>query len=182
MIRKNFIAAVSLSIFILALGVPMNIHAGQDKGDSSVFLSGGYFHAQGSDTSTLNLEGGYGYFLTQNWELGVLQSLGHTRNSGAKNEWIASTIPFINYNLQGLSTNDSFVPFIGAFVGASYNSDDITGTVGPQIGFKSFVNDRTFIMVKYRYEWFFDDLTINDVKDNRSDGNHAMTVGIGFAF
>lgn len=182
MIKKNFITAVSLAIFILALGVPMNIHAGQDKGDSSVTLSGGFFHTQGSDMSTFNLEAGYGYFLTQGWELGVQQSLGLTRNSGEKNEWIASTIPFINYNFQGLSTNDSFVPFLGAFIGASYNSNDITGTVGPQVGFKSFVNDRTFIMVKYRYEWFFDDITINDFKDQRSDGNHAVTIGLGFTF
>jgi len=39
MIRKNFIAAVSLSILMLAAGT---IHAGQTQGDSSLFLSGGF--------------------------------------------------------------------------------------------------------------------------------------------
>lgn len=30
-------------------------------------------NAQGADVGTLNLEVGYGYFLTQGWELGVQQ-------------------------------------------------------------------------------------------------------------
>jgi hypothetical protein len=131
---------------------------------------------------TLNLEVGYGYFLTQNWELGVQQSLGYSFIDDADDQWVGSTIPYINYNFQGLSTNDTFVPFVGTFIGASYNDDDITGTMGPQLGFKSFVNDRTFIMVKYRYEWFFDELTINDIEDTSSDGNHVVTIGLGFAF
>ncbi|MDY0219949.1 MAG: hypothetical protein RBR67_02290 [Desulfobacterium sp.] len=179
MIRKNFIAAVSLAFFILAAGT---IHAGQDQGDSSLAISGSFFHAQGADVGTLNLEVGYGYFLTQNWELGVQQSLGYSFIDDGDDQWVGSTIPYVNYNFQGLSANDGFVPFVGAFVGASYNDDDITGTMGPQLGFKSFINDSTFILVKYRYEWFFDELTINDIEDTSSDGNHVVTIGLGFVF
>ena len=152
------------------------------KGDSVIQLSGSFIHAQGTNVGTVNLDVGYGYFLTENWEIGVQQSGGYSFIDDADNQWSASTIPYFNYNIRGLSLNDSFQPFIGAFVGAAYNSDDITGTLGPQIGFRSFINDSTFIVVKYRYEWYFSDLTYNDIKDNSSNGSHVVTLGVGFAF
>ena len=157
-------------------------HAAQSKGDSTLQLSGGFIHAQGADVGTLNLDLGYGYFVSERWEIGLLQTLGYSFIDGDDDLWVASTIPYFNYHFRGLSTNDAFQPFLGAFLGASYNEDDVTGTVGPQVGFKTFVSDGTFIMVKYRYEWFFEELSINEIEDTSSDGNHVVTLGLGFVF
>ncbi|MDY0376553.1 MAG: hypothetical protein RBQ72_12615 [Desulfobacterium sp.] len=38
------------------------------------------------------------------------------------------------------------------------------------------------VVALYRYEWFFDELTINDIEDTSSDGNHVVTIGLGFVF
>jgi len=178
-----FAAALIAFSMLMAAGPVVTAHAEPPiKGDSVIQLSGSFIHAQGTNVGTVNLDVGYGYFLTENWEIGVQQSGGYSFIDDADNQWSASTIPYFNYNIRGLSLNDSFQPFIGAFVGAAYNSDDITGTLGPQIGFRSFINDSTFIVVKYRYEWYFSDLTYNDIKDNSSNGSHVVTLGVGFAF
>ena len=179
--NKYYVAAlIAFSMLMAVSAVPT--HAEDGRGDSVLQLSGGFVHAQGADVGTLNLDVGYGYFLTENWEVGIMQTVGYSFIDGARDQWVASTIPYVNYNIRGLSLNDTFQPFIGAFVGASYNSDDITGTLGPQIGFKSFVNDSTFIIVKYRYEWYFNELSYSDVRDTSSDGSHVATLGVGFAF
>lgn len=173
-----FIVAV-IGAFMLLTGLTAPVQAYQSKGDSTLQLGGGFFHAQGADVGTLNVDLAYGYFLTENWQLGVMQTLGYSFIEDGDDQWSASTIPYINYNFR---TQESFQPFVGAFIGASYNEDDITGTLGPQVGFKSFINDTTYILVRYRYEWFFDELEYNDIEDNSSDGNHVVSFGLGFIF
>ena len=180
--KRVFVVTVFIALFTLMTGFMVASHAGQNSGDSTLQLSGSLTHAQGADTGVLNLDLGYGYMLTDSLEAGILQYLGYSFIDNADDTWVASTIPYINYYFTGLSQSDSFLPFIGAFIGASYNDDDVTGTIGPQVGFKSFINDSTFLLVKYRYEWFFDELTINDIEDTKSDGNHVVTLGVGFVF
>ncbi len=180
--KRSFAAAAAISTALFMIGSLGTAWSAQEKGNSDLQLSGGFFHAQGADAGTLALDIGYGYYATRNLEVGIMQTLGYSFIDDADDEWTASTIPFVNYYFRGLSSNDTFQPFVGAFIGASYNKDDTTGTIGPQLGFKSFVSDKTYIAVTYRYEWFFDELTINDVKDTRSDGNHVTTLGVGFTF
>lgn len=180
--KKYCIAAAFIGFSMLMAGTAVTVNAAQKKGDSDIQLGGGFFHAQGADTGTLNLDIGYGYYVNDNWEFGILQTLGYSFIDDADNQWAASTIPFINYYIRGLSLNDAFQPFIGAFIGASYNENDTTGTIGPQVGFKSYINDSTYIVAKYRYEWFFDEMSINEVEDTSSDGNHVVTLGVGFVF
>ncbi len=178
--NKNYslIAAV-IGASMLITGIAASVQAAQSKGDSALQLGGGFFHAQGADVGTLTIDVGYGYYLTENWELGILQTLGYAFIDDGDDQWSASTIPYVNYNFRA---SEPFQPFIGAFIGASYNEDDATGTIGPQLGFKSFVSDSTFIVVKYRYEWFFSELNYDDIEDNSSDGNHVVTLGVGFVF
>lgn len=180
--NKYYCIAALISVSILITGIAGTAQAAQKSGDSSLQLGGGFYHAQGAEVGTLNLDIGYGYFSTVNWEIGILQTVGYSFIDDADDVWSASTIPFVNYHFRGLSLNDTFQPFIGVFIGASYNEDDITGTMGPQVGFKSFVNDSTYIMVKYRYEWFFDELSIDEIEDTSSDGNHVVSLGVGFVF
>ncbi|MBU0946874.1 MAG: porin family protein [Proteobacteria bacterium] len=181
--KKHYcVKAAVIGASLLITGMAASVQAAQNASDSSLQLGGSFFHAQGAEVGTLNLEAAYGYFTTKNLEIGLIQSLGYSFIDDADDQWGASTIPFVNYHFLGLTTNDTFQPFIGVFIGASYNEDDITGTMGPQVGFKSFINDSTFVTVKYRYEWFFDELDYNDIEDNSSDGNHVVTLGVGFVF
>jgi len=173
--------AALVGVSLLVAGMAGSVQAAQNSGDRSLQFGGSFFHAQGADVGTLNLEAEYGYYLHKNWQLGVIQTVGYSFIEDGDDQWVASTIPFFNYYFLGLSTNDTFQPFVGAFLGASYNEDDITGTLGPQVGFKSFINETTFITVKYRYEWFFDELALNDIEES-SDGNHVITIGVGFIF
>lgn len=177
--KKYSLIAAVIGASLLITGMAASAQAAQSKGDSTLQLGGGFFHAQGADVGTLNLDVGYGYFLTENWELGILQTLGYSFIDDADDLWSASTIPYVNYNFRA---SEPFQPFVGAFIGASYNKDDATGTIGPQLGFKSFVNDSTYILVKYRYEWFFNELNYNDIEDSSSDGNHVVSLGVGFVF
>ena len=180
--KKKSITAIALAAFMMTTAISSSVQAAQDQGDSSFELGGSFFHAQGAEVGTLNLDLSYGHFFSESLEVGLIQSLGYSIIDDADDEWIASTIPFINYHFLGLSDNNTFQPFVGAFIGASYNEDDITGTIGPQIGFRSYITDKTYISVKYRYEWFFDDLEINEIEDESSDGNHVVTLGVGFLF
>jgi hypothetical protein len=50
--------------------------------------------------------------------------------------------------------------------------------LGPRVGIKIFVHDRTFLNLGYRYEFFFD--RIKAIGDNASRGNHVFNIGIGF--
>ena len=178
--KKNYsLIAAAIGTLMLITGMVAPVQAVQVKGDSSLMLGGGFFHSQGTDVGLLTLDVGYGYFLSDNWEVGILQTFSYTVIDDDSDFWWASTIPFFNYNFRA---KEVFQPFVGAFIGASYNEDDATGTVGPQLGFKSFVNDSTFIMLKYRYEWFFNELDYDEIEDNSSEGNHVVTLGVGFVF
>jgi len=74
-----------------------------------------------------------------------------------------------------------FRPFIGAFVGGAYNSDTLTGTAGPSAGFKYFLNDSTAVVFRYRYEWYFENLSLKDATDT-SSGNNLVTVGMSYSW
>jgi hypothetical protein len=173
---------VSLSIsLILVLCFAIGSYAVQSAGNKEIQLSGGFFHANDTDVGTVTLDASYGYYLTNVWQIGVGQTLNYNINDNASDTWTASTIPFVHYHIRGLSTNDTFQPFLGAFAGAVYNDDDATGTAGPAAGFKAFMNETTFLVTKYRYEWFFNDVELGDVTDT-TRGNHIVTLGLGFVF
>ncbi|BCS96660.1 hypothetical protein DSLASN_22920 [Desulfoluna limicola] len=179
---KYCISRVFIVLFMVLVGLVAVSNASQGSGDNTLQLSGSFTHSQGADSGVLNLDVAYGRLLTDSLEIGILQYLGYSFIDNADDTWVASTIPYINYHFSGSSGSDKFLPFVGAFIGASYNDEDTTGTIGPQLGFKSFVKDSTFILVRYRYEWFFDELTVDDVEDSKSDGNHVVTLGVGFIF
>lgn len=151
--------------------------------DKELQASAGFFHAQGSDSGSVNGDIGFGYFLGDpHWEIGLRQGFSYSFIEDSSDVWTATTIPFVNYHLLGLFESDRVVPFIGTFVGAIWNDEDITGTLGPDAGVKFFVNDSTFLTMRYRYEWFFNDLSLGDIGDNSSKGNHVGTIGLGFVW
>ena len=171
-------AVCGLTAVALLSGTPAK--AGFEANSSNLQFGANFTHTQGSDTGTLSGDVSYGYFVTDSIELGALQGISYTIIDDADDVWNASTVGFANYNIGG--PDAKFVPFVGAFAGGVYNEDDATGTLGPQAGAKAFINDTTFALIRYRYEWFVEDLENGNVDDNSSDGNHVVTVGLGIKF
>jgi hypothetical protein len=146
-------------------------------GMNELLVSGGFFHAQGSDDGNLNADLSYGYYLTPGWQLGFRQALNYNFIDDERDIWIATTAPFLNYNFR---VTDIIVPYIGAFLGLAWNDNDATGTIGPQAGIKFFVHDTAFLNLGYRYEFFFD--KFKQIDNNASDGNHVFNIGIGLTW
>ena len=182
----------TLASIALALGMGSTaVFAGE--GDKELQISLGSFKSAGADSGTISGEVTYGKYVTPNWVLGVIQGDNYAFIDNQDDVWTLSTVGYANYNFGGSEAEKGeFVPFAGVFLGATYNDEDSTGTIGPNLGFKYYVNDTTFITTRYRYEWFFDDLELNSVSDirddinivsdNKSDGNNVITVGLGFRF
>jgi len=168
---------VVVAIIAAAALATSSAYAFQDQGDKEVELTGGFSHADGSDVGTANGDVSYSYYVSPRVNVGVRQTLNYSFIDNAPDTWTASTIPFVNYNFE--TSNPRLRPFIGAFVGAAYNRHDTTGTIGPALGVKYFLSDNTAIVARYRYEWYFDNLRFNDVRDT-ADGNHIVTVGVSF--
>lgn len=121
-----------------------------------------------------NVEGSYGFFVSDSLEVGA--RLGYTGlfNRGIDSIWAVTVLPFIDYHFRGISEGDKILPYIGAAAGVRFNDEDEGYLVGPEAGFKFFVYDKTFINTQYRYE-FFDDL-------NTRDAGHSFRMAIGFLF
>ena len=62
--------AALIGVSLLVAGMTSSVQAAQNSGDSSLQFGGGFFHAQGADVGTLNLEAAYGYYFSKNLELG----------------------------------------------------------------------------------------------------------------
>ena len=181
--KKALLVPIRAACAALLLSGALSAHpaiAGPAAQDNELLLSAGFFHAENSDFSNLNADLSWGKYLDNPaWQLGILQGLNWTIIDDAEDPWAATTAPFVHYHFLG-SQESRVVPFLGAFVGAVWNDDDITGTLGPDAGLKFFVTDDTFIQTKYRYEWFFDDFDETD--DQADDGNHVVSLGIGYVW
>jgi hypothetical protein len=165
------IAAAGLAFSASAFAAPV-------AGDHEAEVSAGFFHAQGSDSGSFNADISLGHYLTPGWELGFRQALSYNFIDGARDEWVATTTPFLRYNFHFL--DGRLVPFLGAAMGLAWNDRDVTGTLGPNVGAKIFLTDQTYLGLGYRYEWFFNSLKRAD--GNADHGNHVVNIGIGFVW
>jgi Outer membrane protein beta-barrel domain len=175
-LKSRSILMAALGFLILVLSVQPSFAAPVD-GDSEIQVSGGAFHAQGSNSGAFTADIAYGYYLTPGWELGLRQALNYNFVHHGPDSWLATTTPFILYNFR---ITDILVPYLGISGGAVWNDRDATGTFGPNAGLKLFVADQAFINLGYRYEWFFDNF--EQAKDNRTHGNHVANIGLGFVW
>ena len=86
------------------------VNAATSDGASEVQVSAGLFHAQGSDSGSLNADLSYGYFLTPGWQLGIRQALNYYFIDDGSDFWLASAAPFINYHFR---LTDIIIPYLG---------------------------------------------------------------------
>lgn len=180
---ENYKLLLSTTILFCNIAIFSDaLHAAQKRGDNEFQASGAFFHAQGADSGTIAADVSYGKFMTKHWEVGIRQGFSYSFLDKSNDVWIATTIPFINYHLLDFSRDGSFQPFVGAFIGASWNENDATGTMGPNAGFKHYIGKQTFLVIRYRYEWFFSNFDVGDAAGNESDGNHVGTIGLGYVW
>ncbi len=168
------IAACAISLVVFGVNP---VSALPLDGDSEIQISGGFSHAQGSDTGNFNGEFNYGYYLSPGWELGFRQGVDYNFVDDGSDAWHATTTPFIHYNFR---VTDVLVPYLGIFGGVVWNDRDVTGTTGPAAGLKLFVAEQTFLNIGYRYEWFFK--SFEAARDNRTHGNHVANIGLGYVW
>jgi hypothetical protein len=164
----------SLFALGLAAAVPA-VLAQPQAGDWEFTLGGG----GGSDTDFNNggvrVDAGFGYFFNENLEVALRQNISFA-DSGVDEEWGGSTIAAIDWHFQ----LGKFVPFIGANFGLDYNEDDSVWGIGPEVGVKYYVHEKTFLFVRGDYRWLFDDF--GEADNNADDGRFNLYFGIGFNF
>jgi hypothetical protein len=163
-----------LKLIICALGLSsaLPLMAQPQSGDWEFTLGGGGSADNEFDTGGFNLTGSGGYFVNQNFEVGVRQGVNFVGSDDS--EWAGSTRLAADWHfLLG-----KFVPFIGANIGLDYNEDDSAWNLAPEIGVKYYVYEKTFLFALGEYRWYWDKL--RDVDNNFDDGRFAVTVGIGF--
>src|SRR5262249_24974010 len=125
------------------------------------------------DHGGFGINGSIGYFFNPNFELGLRQNVGFNGRTSDE-EWLGATRLAADWHfLLG-----KFVPFIGGNFGIDYNENDNTWGIGPELGFKYFIYEKTFLMLMREYRWNFNNFS--DIDNNASHGRFIATVGIGF--
>ena len=168
---KNIIKSC---IIALAVASASSALAQPQGGDWEFTLGGGGAADQDFDGGTAGLNGSIGYFFNPNFEVALRQSVALDALTSDE-EWAGSTIVAADWHF---TVGGKFIPFIGVATGATYTEEDIAWSVGPEVGFKYYVHERTFIFLSAEYRWFFDDL--ENIDNNSDDGSFAFLVGVGF--
>jgi len=177
--RINCLLGFLISVFCFPLVQVSDVQAQPVAGNQEIEGSANFFRPLGQRAGTFNADLAYGLYLDNPaWQVGIRQSYNLLHDRDRSDLWSLTTVPYLDYHFLGW---EQWVPFVGGFVGATYNDRDITGTIGPQAGIKAFISPSTFVSFRYRYEWFFDKLRSSDVRDT-SGANHVGTIGIGYTW
>jgi hypothetical protein len=163
--------------FPLAGLASTNVWAAQEAGDRSFTISGTGASDKNFDNTTFGTTGQMGWFLSNELELGIRQSVNVLAIDNADDRWAGATRGFADYHFgQG-----SVVPFLGANIGGIYGEDvHDTGAAGLEGGLKFYVKDKTFIAFQVEYNWLFDNS--NQIDNQFDDGAFFYALGVGFNF
>src|SRR5215213_431641 len=174
MIKRMWIVPV-----LALLLVPAMARAEFHQRDWEVTLSGSGSNGPDFDGTTFNVGGSLGYFLTDEFEVALRQSIGFNDRGVSGGNLNGSTRVAIDYNFN----LGQFVPYIGGNIGYVYG-DSVNDTFegGPEAGVKYFVNPSTFIFLSVEYQFFFDSGDNDDINEAFSDGQFLYGLGIGFKF
>ena len=172
---RKFLGLTAAAACIAA--VPSMAHAGFEKGDVDITLSGSGQNGPDFDGFTASANGSAGYFLTDALELGIRQTATYSDIASSGNLSGATRV-FIDYHFE-LAPN--LYPYIGGNIGYVYgDAVNDTFAAAPEAGIKYFVNPTTYIFGSVEYQFFFD--KANQASDNFSDGQFIYGLGIGFVF
>jgi len=175
MLRKGFVLSV-LAVAAVAMA-PRSAYAYFEEGDKEVTVSGSA--ANGPDFNGVigSINGSLGYFMTDNLELSLRQSVTYSDFGAGGSSLNGSTRVALDFHFD----LEALQPFVGGNFGYVYG-DAVNDTfeAAPEAGVKWFVNSTTFIFAMAEYQFFFDSA---DNADNAfQDGQFVYTLGIGFRF
>lgn len=151
---------------------------GPSEGDWEIELGAGGTNDAEFDNGGFNVDGALGYYITNNLEVALRQSVTYADLSG-ESSWNASSRAAVDYHFPLM--DNRLRPFIGANIGYIYgDAVEDTWAAGPEAGAKFYVKDETFLFGRAEYQFLFDDG--DGLEDEFSDGQWVYTVGIGFNF
>jgi hypothetical protein len=180
---KRILFAVSLVALCPAVAAaqstPISDAAfGPQQGSHEFTLSGTGSNDNEFDRGTFGVTASYGYYFSRNLELSARQSVNWTAVNNADDQINASTRGGLDYHFD---VTPRWRPYIGASIGAIYGEGvSDTGTIGPEIGVKYYVNPSTFIGLQTEYQFLFKGS--DDIDNNVDDGRFVYTLGMGFNF
>ena len=174
MLRKGIVLS-ALAVAVVAM-LPQSSYAYFEEGDKEITLSGQAANGPDWDGVFLGVNGSVGYFITDNLELSLRQSLTYT-DIGVDSALSGSTRVALDFHFD----MEALQPFVGANFGYVYG-DAVNDTfeAAPEGGAKWFVNSTTFIFGMVEYQFFFD--SGDSASGSFDDGQFVYTLGIGFRF
>ena len=174
MLRKGMVLSV-LAIAAVAMA-PRSTFAYFEEGDKEITLSGTAANGSDFDGVSGGINGSIGYFMTDNLELSLRQTVTYT-DIGVDASLNGSTRVALDFHFD----LEALQPFIGGNFGYVYG-DAVNDTfeAAPEGGVKWFVNSTTFIFAMAEYQFFFD--SGDDADESFEDGQFVYTLGIGFRF
>jgi hypothetical protein len=172
MLRKGLVFAA------LCL-LPASFASAQVRGPWELELSGSAVNGNKFNGLSAAANVDIGYFILDQLEVGVRQSLSYT-DIGVPKALDGSTRVAVDFHLP-LGDQNQFVPFVGANIGYVYG-DNVNDTweAAPETGIKVFVNNSTFVFVQVEYQFFF--RSGSNASDSFKNGQFLWTLGLGFRF
>jgi hypothetical protein len=165
------------ALIVLAVCLVPAIAKAQAHGPWELELGGSADNGSRFNGVTAGGNGAIGYFLTDQFELGVRQSVEY--NDIGTTGWAATTALALDFNLP-LGDQGQIMPYFGGNVGYTYG-DNVTNTWvgGPEAGVKIFLNNSTFIYFNASYEITFDR---HSTTTAFSEGEFEYGLGLGLRF
>jgi hypothetical protein len=153
---------------------------GPEAGEREFSISGTGAGDKDFDNSSVGISGDLGWYTSDRTSWGARQSANYSDVAGenlSNDFWNGSTRGYVNYHFGEGNTR----PFIGASLGAVYgDSVSDSGFAGAEFGLKYYVLDKTYILGRAEYQFFFDGG--DAAEENWDDGAFVYTIGVGFNF
>lgn len=181
MSRLTVIALCIIGILPLAANAQQSSSGvGPDAGDREFSISGTGSSDDNFENGSFGLSFDLGWYLTESWIAGIRQSGNYASVEGenlSNDFWNGSTRGYLDYQFDV----DRLRPFLGASLGGVYG-DGIPDSAfaGLELGMKFYVRNKTYILGRAEYQWFFEDS--NDADDTFEDGAFVYTLGLGYNF
>ena len=174
MFRKGLILAALAAAFFPAIA-----KADFQQGALELTPGGNALGGKDFDGFSAGVNASLGYFATDQFEIGVRQSINYTDVGTAPNagQLSGSTRVFGDFHFD----LGQWQPYIGANIGYVYGDATAdTWEAAPEGGVKYFLNSTTFVFAQVEYQFFFDEA--DAVDDAFSDGQFVYSLGIGVKF
>lgn len=123
------------------------------------------------NSNLVGVTGSLGYYVTKWMPVGVRQTGNFGFGEDVSNTYLGISRAFIDFQ----APLGAFQPFIGGVIGAQYGKGiDEKLLYGPELGFKYWVNESTFLFLQGEYQV--------QHGENVKDGNAVYATGFGLNF